>query len=222
MNGYLANLFLSMRRYQRWIGFVAVIVLAAGWGSLSLRAQRRRQPAHAKQNYKTVFNRATAICTALGETCEMDPQPIFSVHKDRCYVNDNTPLRLWKFNCYVDGRPTWLVFNDDTAGLCYLVAEPKSSSAPDKAGRVALDSSSTAAEAGFQRLKEMGLLGHGMSAALRAAPQMNRMSDTWQMTWWVKANANAAPYSVRMELERSKGVPLGVLDTGNLVDPTRF
>jgi hypothetical protein len=213
MNGYLAHLIHNSGRYRRWCGGVAVVLLAAGWGGLWLTAQHRRQPPHAKQRYQTVYDHATQICSVLGSTCDIDPRPMFNERKTRCYASDNTPLRMWKFFCLVDGRPTWLVFNDDTAGLCYLIAERTHQLEPEKLGPSAINTKAEAAEAGFQRLKAMKLLRPGMLAALREQPHMNPIHNTWMITYAVKPNANAAPYLVRISLDRATGVPLALANS---------
>jgi hypothetical protein len=223
MYGYLTNVAEtdkshSLRRYRRWIGFAAVALLAAGWGGVWLKAQRRYQPPHARQQYRTLHDKAAAICSALGSSCELDPRPIFSERRGKFYPGDHAPLRMWKFFSLVDGRPNWMIFNDTTGGLCYLISIGSEGKPVATAGAHAITTSNEAAEAGFQRLKTLKLLGQGALVALHAQPRLNSLRDAWVLSWAVKANAASQPYAVRMELDRVTGQPLSVVDTSSQDD----
>jgi hypothetical protein len=219
MNGRLAQLTRSLRRHKRLIWIAAIAILAFGWGDLQYRAFRRLRPPHAKQRYETVHDRAAKICTAIGTECQLDPHPIFIERRTRCFPGDTVPLRLWKFMCLVDGRVTWLMLNDDSAGLTYLIAERNHLEDHTNAVTGGLKTRAEAAEAGFQRLKQMKLLGHGSLIALRGIPHINPLGNVWEMTWSVKRDAKSEPYMIRMELDRAKGTPISLVDNSQLFKP---
>jgi hypothetical protein len=216
MNGKLTHRDVYWRQRTRLIGFICAVAAILGWAGMQIRALCRHQPPYAARTVKAVRNRAEEICRALGNTCEIDSEPVFTARSRRCYPGDNIPLKIWKFMCRIDGRTTWMMFNDETGSLCCLVSAPTDRRDASKGGLRVIATRREAAEAGFQHLKSMRLLPHNALIALYEPPHLAAAGTLWEMAWNIKQEPALKPYVIRLTLRQEDGVPFALTDMSQL------
>ena len=214
MQSSITSLIATSHRLKKLTAYALCLLFLAGMGWIGcerlLNPERPKGAAHSRTD---IAARALRIGTALNGSARLLAPPIFLEDHSHVMPLGAPTRKVWTVFCEAGNQQLNMVFEDKSGRLVCAIMNDIVFEQAHTVLRPPVKTPAEAAALAVARLKTLEVLPQGVQIALQGTPKERDAQTQWDTTWLARTSPTGAPYTIKLSLNKSTGLPSRMTDT---------